>query len=81
MSTWRSPLTIINDKNHKACIQSSDGLYKIFGVRNQTDTDKLEYMKEYGCEPKEGFYYKVKKVLANGVPKYGKVIYVFSSYN
>ena len=74
MSSWE----IINDKNHKACILKDQKLYKIFGVRNQTDTDKLEHIKKYGDEPKEGFYYKVKEVLSNG--KYGKPIYIYKKY-
>jgi hypothetical protein len=70
---------IIRDKTHKACIQASDQtLYKIFGVRNQTDTDRLEHLNKYGYEAKEGFYLKVKQVLDN--KKYGKVIYIFKSY-
>ncbi len=75
---------IIFDRKHKACIQTSDGLYKIFGVKNQTDKEKFDYLQTKGREPDEGFYFKKHKVLedgGNGVAKFEKKInYIFTKY-
>ncbi len=80
---------IIFDRKHKACIQTSDGcngvaLYKIFGVKNQSEKEKYDYLQTKGREPEEGFYFKTRKVLeANDVakPKYEKKInYIFTKY-
>ncbi len=43
-------LSLIKDRKHGACFNNADGLYKIFGVRNQTEKDKYEYLKEHGKE-------------------------------
>ncbi len=91
---------IIFDRKHKACIQTSDGcngvaLFKIIGVKNQSEKEKYDYLQAKGREPEEGFYFKTRKVLeaddggsvasgvANGVakPKYEKKInYIFTKY-
>ncbi len=85
---------IINYKNHKACIQISEGdkvqYFKIIGVKNQSEKEKYEFLQTHGYEPREGFYFKTRKVLendANGVgsgitkPKYEKKInYIFTNY-
>ncbi len=34
----------INYKNHKACIQTCEGIFKIFGVKNQSKKEKLEFL-------------------------------------
>ncbi len=75
---------IIFDRKHKACIQTSDGLYKIFGVKNQSEKEKYDYLQAKGREPEEGFYFKTHKVLEaddEGKPKYEKKInYIFTRY-
>jgi hypothetical protein len=70
---------IIFDRKHKACIQTSDGVYKIFGVKNQSEKEKYDYLQTKGREPEEGFYFKTHKVLEDG--KYEKKInYIFTNY-
>ncbi len=74
---------IIFDRKHKACIQTSDGLFKIFGVKNQSEKEKYEYLQAKGSEPEEGFYFKTRKVLEadDSGKKYEKKInYIFTRY-
>ncbi len=60
---------IINYKNHKACIQISEGdkvqYFKILGVKNQSETEKYEFLQAHGYEPKKGFCNKSKSIKTN----------------
>ncbi len=85
---------ILFDRKHKACFHTSNGLYKIFGVKNQSEKEKYDYLQANGREPEEGFYFKTRKNLvddgdgggngvANGTakPKYRKKVnYIFARY-
>ncbi len=77
-------LSIVKDKTYGSCFKSDTGeLFKIVGVRNQSADDKLKYLKENDKDMKEGFYYKVKRVLENpagGITKFGKIEEIFSTY-
>ncbi len=79
-------LSIVKDKINGPCFKLDAGeLFKIVGVRNQNADDKLKYLKENNRDMKEGFYYKVKRVLdtsegGTGIAKFGKIEEIFSKY-